>query len=261
MSSAEQAPSQATREPAEKPVRNPFANARPSDFYWIQLRPIFKGRQLAQPEVLAQVAVTHEQVASLELLRLQVRIEGETPSRNLNTLEVLVDHKHQRLRFGPPEGIQMGPPQRGLAGFLLAQLIDWCQRNCPDYAVTPIMLHSADVATEELRLIRERLLKRAGFFIHYTDEAMSQGKAQANRVSDLISSWNTELIQPLQVSELLRQLREQETANRKLQAELSTLQATLEHFKRNDLGHRFAIGCLIVFAVFQALMLLWVVLR
>ncbi|SDS41747.1 hypothetical protein SAMN05216198_1901 [Halopseudomonas litoralis] len=243
------------------PVRDPFAHARPSEFYWIQLKPVFKGRLMLHDERLVQIAVTRERVAQLELLRLQVRIEDESVPPDTNFIEVLVDHRNQRVRFGPLQGLRIFPPQRGLAGFMLAQLIEWCQRHCGDYAVTPIILHRAEVPSEEARQARERILKRAGFHQTYSDDGRTEGKAQVNRVSDLVASWNVERVQPLHIAETLRQLREQETLNRQQQAQLTSLQATLGEYKRNDIGHRFAIGCLIVFSIFQALMLLWVVLR
>lgn len=257
--SDEQPPAQAEQTPP--PPRDPFAHARPSEHYWIQLKPVYKGRLLLHGERLAQIAVTHERVASLELLRLELRVDDESVPAGTNYLELLVDHKHQRVRFGPLLGLRIFPAQRGVAGFMLAQLIDWAQRKFVDYAVTPITLHSSDVADEEARQIRERLLKRAGFHQSYDNDGRTQGKAQANRVGDLIASWNTEKVQRLHVGEILQQLRDQELQSRQQLAQLTTLQARLDEYKRNDLGHRFAIGCLIVFSVFQALMLLWVVLR
>jgi len=256
---SEEQPHSTTPDPA--PPRDPFVHARPSEFYWIQLKPVFKGRLMLHGERLAQIAVTHERVASLELLRLQLRIEDESVPPGTNFMELLIDHKHQRVRFGPLQGLRIFPPQRGIAGFMLAQLIDWAQRKFASYAVTPIMLQSNEVPSEEARQMRERLLKRAGFHLSYNDDARTEGKAQANRVSDLITSWNTERVQRLHVGEILHQLRDQETLNRQQQAQLTTLQASLDEYKRNDIGHRFAIGCLIVFSIFQALMLLWVVLR
>src|SRR5690606_16073167 len=143
----------------------------------------------------------------------------------------------------------------------LFRSIDWAQRKYADYAVTPITLHAAEVADGEARQIRERLLKRAGFHQSYNDEGRTQGKAQANRVGDLPASWNVERVQRLHVGELLQRCREQETQNRQQRAQLSTLQARLEECQRDDLGHRFALGRLIVLSSLQALMLLWVVLR
>lgn len=249
-------------EPVEpSPVKDPFARARPAEFYWIQLRPVFKGRLMLHAERLAQIAVTRERRGNLELLRLQVRLEDESVAADTNLMEVLVDHNHQRIRFGPLQGLRMFPAQRGLAGFLLAQLIDWCQRHYGDYAVTPITLHASSVPSDESRQIRERILNRAGFHLTYTDDGKTEGKAQANRANDLISSWNTERVQILHIGDTLRNLREQEAVNREQQMRLTSLQATLDEYKRNDLGHRFAIGCLIAFSIFQALMLLWVVLR
>lgn len=250
---------QSTEQKPGTAPRDPFARARPTDVYWIQLKPIYKGRQLAHAERLARVTLIQERAAHLELLRLKVTSDGETHTDSANLLEVLVDHKNRRVRFGPLEQVRMLPAQRGLGGYLLAQLIEWCQRHCSDYSITPVLLQAEDVNSEENRLIREKLLLRAGFDLHYSNEEHSAGRAQANRVSSLISSWNTEKIAPLQISEILSQLREQEQLNRSQQAQFAQLQRLIDNFKNNDTSQRFAIGCLIVFALFQALMLLWVV--
>jgi hypothetical protein len=242
------------------PPRDPFARARPTDVYWIQLKPIYKGRQIAQAERLARVTVIQERAAHLELFRLKVSCDGEAKADTGNLLEVLVDHRNRRVRFGPLENVRMQPAQRGLGGYLLAQLIEWCQRSCDDYSITPIILRAEEVGSEESRLIREKLLLRAGFDLSYTNEERTAGRAQANRMSNLISSWNTEKVAAIQISDILNQLREQEQLNRKQQAQVSQLQRVIDNFKNNDLSQRFAIGCLIVFAIFQALMLLWVVL-
>lgn len=247
--------------PAEQARKDPFARARPTQFYWIQLKPVYKGRQLAHPERLAQVAVTNERVASLELLRLQVQVDGDPAQPEGNRLEVLVDHNHQRLRFGPPEGLKMVPAGRGLSGFLLAQAIDWCQRRCAGYVVTPIILRAADVGSDDARTARDKLLRAAGFELSYVDEALAEGRAQTGDLAHLISSWDRERVEPLEVASLLAQLREQEGVNLKHQVQINTLRAMIDSHKRNDLGHRFAIGCLMVFSVFQALLLLWIVLR
>lgn len=247
--------------PEQAAPRDPFARAKPSDSYWVQLKPVFKARILVHPERLAQIAVTQERIASLELLRLQVRFEGEPLPEIGNRMEVLVDHKRKRVRFGPLEGVQITPAQRGLGTFMLAQLIHWCQRYCGDYAVTPITLRSSDCPSEDARTARDGIFNHAGFNITPLDGEPGAALAQANRVNDLIGSWNTERIQPLQINTLLAQLRENETLNQKQEARINQLQAAIASYKRSDLGNRFAIGCLIAFSIFQALMLLWVVLR
>ncbi|GAA6130152.1 hypothetical protein [Halopseudomonas sabulinigri] len=242
-------------------LRDPFARAKPSDFYWVQLKPVFKARVLVHQEKLAQIAVTQEKIGSLELLRLQVRFEGEALPENGNCLEVMVDHKRQRVRFGPLSGVSIQPAQRGLGTFMLAQLIHWCQRYCGEYAVTPISLRAEDFKSGDARNAFESVLSRAGFTVTTLDEDTHSGVAQSNRVNDLIGSWNTERIQPLQIGNLLGQLREHEALNLKQTAQLNNLQSVIAGYKRSDMGNRFAIGCLIVFSIFQALMLLWVVLR
>lgn len=245
---------------APKSPRDPFARARPTDFHWILLKPVSVLRKTIQPEILAHVAATRERVGNLELYRLQVRVDGEPVHEDSNQLEVLVDHSRQRVRFGPTTGVRVAPARRGLAGYLLAQLIDWCQRTVPEYVVTPLIFDDQGL-NAELQEVRRKLLKRAGFDISINEDSPAQGRAQTSHLQNLISSWNIERVQRIQPGELLHQLREQEAAQLQQQRQLNTLQAAVESYKRNDIGHRFAIGCLIVFAIFQAILLLWVVLR
>lgn len=259
-STAQAPPAQTDAAVASRHARDPFARMRVSDLYWIQLKPIYKGRQVIQPERLARVTVFQDQAAHLEVYRLQVQLEGEPAVEGANHMEVMVDHRHQRVRFAPVSGLRMQPAHRGLGGFLLAQLIEWCQRRYGEYAVSPILLKESDLDSEEVAQTRNRLLARAGFDISDPDTGTHTAHARAARVDELISQWNTERIGMLQVTELLRLLREQESLSHKQNLQLTQLQRTIDQYRSNDTGQRFAIGCLIVFAIFQALMLLWVVL-
>lgn len=244
-----------------RPARNPFARMRATDLYWIQLKPIYKGRQIAQPERLARITVYQDRAAHLEIFRLQVQLEDEPPAEGANHMDVLIDHKNRRVRFAPVSTLRIQPARRGIGGFLLAQLIEWCQRRYGDYAVTPILLQDDDTTSDETRQIRDKLLSRAGFEINPPEDPSAVGHARAGRVDELISQWNTERVGVLHVAGLLTQLREQESVNHKQAAQMAQLQRTVDQYQSNDTGQRFAIGCLIVFAVFQALMLLWVVLN
>lgn len=238
------------------PPRDPFVRAQPSDYFWVVLRPVYKARQLIHPERLVRIAITNQKVGKLELLRLEAKAENESPTPDANRVELLIDHGNQRLRFGPAR-VQIAPSRRGLGGFLLAWLIDWCHRSCPDYVVTPILFQ--DGGDADSREMREKLLRRAGFDIQDLD----QGKlrAQVRRAGDLISSWDKQRVEPAEIGGLLQRLREQETETLKAQANCNTLKAQIEQLRRHDIGSRFAIGCLITLAIFQAVLLLWVVLR
>lgn len=238
------------------PPRDPFARAQPTDYLWVLLRPVYKARQLIHSERLVRIAVTNQKAGKLELLRLEARTEGEATVSEGNRIEVLVDHGTQRLRFGP-SNLQVVPPRRGLGGFMLAQIVDWCHRTCPEYLVTPILLPGAEgTDTAEAR---DKLLKRAGFDIQSLDGG--KVRAQVGRAGDLVSSCDTQRVEMLEMGDLLRRLREQETEALKAQASNNTLKAQIEQLRRADMGSRFAIGCLVTLAIFQALLLLWVVLR
>lgn len=240
--------------------RDPFARLRMLDVQWVLLKPQFRNRQLTQPERLARVTTSHERVGTLELYRLEVQLEGEPRPEAGNLLEVLVDHRNRRVRFGPADGVAMTPAGRGLAGYLLSQLIEWLQVQCPHYLVTPLPLDDRALS-EPARQARDRLLQRAGFDLHYADPASGLGRAQVSDVSGLIAGWNTERVQVCSMGELLAELRDKESQMLGQQGQLNSLRATLDSYQRTDVGHRFAIGCLLIFSLFQALLLFWVVLR
>ncbi len=239
------------------PPRDPFARAQPAERFWVLLRPVYKARQLIHSERLVQILVTNQRAGKLELLRLEVRTD-EPSVPGSNRMELLVDHGKQRLRF-TAEGVQIAPARRGLGGFLLARLIDWCHQTCPEYMVTPRLLHNDTAMDNEAIKARDKLLRRAGFEIQALDDGRT--RAQVRRAADLISTWDTQRVEPIEISELLRRLREQETEKLKLQAQTITLRAQIDQLRRSDLGSRFAIGCLVALAIFQALLLLWVVMR
>tara|TARA_R110001592_G_scaffold100336_1_gene284828 strand:+ start:2161 stop:2952 length:792 start_codon:yes stop_codon:yes gene_type:complete len=243
-----------------KPARDPLARIRATDLYWIQLKAIYKGRLIAQPERLAKVTVYQDKAGHLEIYRLHVQLEEETLAEGSNHLDVLIDHRNRRVRFAPVNTLRIQPAQRGIGGFLLAQLVEWCQRHYSDYAVTPIVLQADEAVNDEGRHIRDKMLSRAGFELSLPEDAAAAGHARVGRVDDLISQWNTERVGVLHVTSLLKQLRDQELLNNKQSAQMAQLQRTIDQYRSNDTGQRFAIGCLIVFAVFQALMLLWIVL-
>ncbi|SDS13329.1 hypothetical protein SAMN05216421_0965 [Halopseudomonas xinjiangensis] len=240
------------------PPRNPFARAQPTEQFWVLLRPMYKARQLIHSERLVQILVTNQRAGKLELLRLEIKADGEAGAAGGNRMELLVDHGNLRLRF-TTEGIQIAPARRGLGGFMLARLIDWCHRTCPEYVVTPLLLQNDAALSSEVVEARDKLLRRAGFDIQALDDG--RARAQVRRVGDLISTWDTQRVEPIDVGELLRRLREQETENLKLQSQTTTLRAQIDQLRRSDLGSRFAIGCLVTLAIFQALLLLWVVMR
>lgn len=250
----------ALSETAQRPRKNPFAHLHLLDVHWVLLKPVFKARLLTQPEKLARVTISHQRVGMLELYRVAGRLDGEPVPEQGNFLEVMVDHRNKRVRFGPTDKVSISPSGRGLCGYLLSHLIEWLQGQCPSYLVTPIHLADHDL-TDQIRQARNRLLQRAGFELHYPDPANGIGRAQVSDISGLIAGWNTERVQFCRVGDLLTELRESESQMVKQQAQVNSLRATLENYQRTDAGHRFAIGCLIIFALFQALLLLWVVLR
>jgi hypothetical protein len=187
-----------------KQARDPLARIRATDFYWIQLKAIYKGRQIAQPERLAKVTIYQDRAGHLEIYRLQVQLEEEPLVEGSNHLDVLIDHRNRRVRFSPVSTLRIQPAQRGIGGFLLAQLIEWCQRRYDDYAVTPILLQTDESVSDENRHTRDKMLTRAGFELSPPQEATAGGHARAGRVNDLISQWNTERVGVLHVTGLIK---------------------------------------------------------
>lgn len=211
-----------------------------------------------RPTRFAELGIVERHADEQSFLGLNVRLPETRASSERNQLKVWVDHPRREVSFGPPQGLQVDPENRGLGRFMLAQAILWLQRSWPHYAIRGEHLPLKDSLSEENRLRRDHVLQAQGFVVEYSQDPLPKASYAPCSVSALRPHWHkdkVQIIDTLDSASMLEQanqkLLEQEVAMRKQDERIALL-------KREDNTLRFSLSCLIVFAVFQAILLIWI---
>ncbi len=242
------------------PPQHPWADLVPERFHLLRLAPLPTERDGGpRPLRFVELARVERHSADQSLLRLHINLPGQVLSRKRNVLEVWADHRSKELRFGPDSGLNLEPLNRGLGRFLLAQGIAWAQKRWSHYLVEGGSLAN-DLASEDARLRRDHCLRTQGFDVDYP-QTSPKATYGAPRVSALRGDWNAEKVQIIELLDAAAML---EQADRNLQEQdshIRQMQERMSRLRREDGALRFTIVCLIVFALFQAGLLIWMATR
>lgn len=257
-SPAPQPPTEAPNQPAVEPV-NPWAELGPEQFYLLRLAPLPTDRHTGpRPLRFIQLGRAERRGKALSLLRLTLQIPGQRLHKEQNVLEVCADHRSKAVRFGPEQGLQLEPENRGLGRFLLAQGIAWARQHYAHYQVEGSALPTKDVLSEESRARRDHCLQAQGFVVEYLDPLRIKASYSAPRVSTLHSDWNSEKVQIVELLDASSMLQQADQNLREQDGKIRKLSERIDRLKREDGSLRFTITCLIVFCVFQAGLLIWI---
>ncbi len=122
-----------------------------------------------------------------------------------NCLQVSVDHPRQTVQFGPKSGFNLSAELTGLGltSYAYAQAILWLKAHYSEYSVQPTTLPNPEAEGEEARIKRNARLAAQGFDIEFLDSEQRSGRYFKDKISRLISSWETEKITEVPVSALL----------------------------------------------------------
>lgn len=252
--------SEAQTPPPAQP--HPWAEVAPDRFRLLRLSPLPTDRETgARPLRFVELAQVERHTPQQSLLKLYVRQPGQLTSKQHNVLEIWADHRAKELRFGPDTGLRLEPVNRGLGRFLIAQGVRWAQKRWAHYLVEGGALPGKDINAEDARLRRDHCLLSQGFDVVYPESQQVKATYSAPRVSALRPDWNSEKVQVIDLQDAAamleqadRNLLEQENRIREIQERLSKL-------RREDGTLRFTIACLVVFALFQAGLLIWIATR
>lgn len=263
---APQAPhAEATAEAAEpQPAAAPhaWAELEPEQFRLLRLAPLPVDRHTgARPLRFVQLGRVARHSKEQSLLRLTIQIPGQRVRKEQNVLEVWLDHRLKEARFGPDQGLQIEPGNRGLGRFLLAQGIAWARQQCAHYTVEGGALPAKDALAEEARLRRDHCLQAQGFVVEYLDPLQLKARYGAARVSSLHSDWHTEKVQIVGLLDAANMLQQADQNLREQDVKIRKLEERLKLFKREDGSLRFTIACLVAFCLFQAALLIWIATR
>ena len=241
---------------------HPWSDLPPERFQLLRLLPLPVDRRFgARPLRFVQLGLVERHGAAESLLRLTVQIPGQLLHREVNVLEVWVDHQLAEVRLGPERGLQIEPEERGLGRFLLARAAAWAKPRWGHYQVRDLPLARRDALDEEARTRRDHVLTSQGFVVEAAEDDERQLLCRAARVSQWREDWNTDKVQLLSVLDGAALLEQCDRAIDERDASLRQLEERIDLYRRDDVSLRFAIGCLAVFCLFQAALLIWMALR
>jgi hypothetical protein len=192
------------------------------------------------------------------LMRMTISLPGQRVRKEQNHLDVWVDHETKRVHFGPASGLQIEPMNRGIGRYLAAQGISRAKKRWPGYTVDGSDLNNKDALNEDTRLRRDHFLRVHGFDVVYADAQHLKGSVKEVQVSDLLTDWNTEKLQQVEILEAAQMLQQAEQNLAEQEVKLKKHEEKVTKYKREDAGLRFTISCLVAFAVFQAGLLIWI---
>ncbi|KAF1054673.1 MAG: hypothetical protein GAK43_00715 [Stenotrophomonas maltophilia] len=258
MTDAEQSTALEEKPEEHASLPHPWAELAAEHHRLLRLAPLPTDRITGiRPLRFVQLGRVERHSPEQSLLRLSVQVPGQILHKGQNLLEVWVDHRNKEVRFGPEGGISTEPLNRGLGRFLLAQGIAWARQRWAHYKVEGGALGLKDSPTDDARLRRDHFLRAQGFDVQYEDSRQLKAHYSAGRVSELYDDWHKEKVQPVALLEAASML---ETADQNLasqEVEIRRLQQRIETLRRDDSSLRFTVACLMIFAVFQAGVLIW----
>ncbi|KUM44536.1 hypothetical protein [Pseudomonas sp. EpS/L25] len=241
---------------------HPWATLAPERFQLLRLMPLPVDRRVGpRPLRFVQLGQVERHGVDESLLRLTVQIPGQLLHREVNVLEVWVDHRLGEIRLGPERGLQIEPEERGLGRFLLARAAAWAKPRWGHYGVHDLPLARRDALDEESRTRRDHVLTSQGFVVEAAEDDERQSLCRAARVSQLREDWNTDKVQLLSLLDGATLLEQCDRVIDERDASLRQLEDRIALYRRDDVSLRFAIGCLAVFCLFQAALLIWMALR
>lgn len=228
----------------------------------IRLAPLPADRETGlRPLLFGSLGRVSRHSENLSMLKLVVEFSQHKPGKGVNELEVWIDHSKKLIEFLPKDGFSTEPSNRGLGRFMLAIAARWIQQKCAHYTVQSMPLLTKKIPNDHARLRRDYALQAQGFTVTYDDAVQMRGTCSAARASQLHTDWNAEKIRIINTSEAAEILQSADKSIRQHEAELKKVKQQLELLRRDDNTLRFTISMLVIFAVFQAALLIWMATR
>jgi len=255
----------AAAEPAEESQESPalpWAELTTEHFQLLRLAALPTDRSTgARPLRFVQFGYAERHDKAHSLLRMEIRLPGQKVHREQNRLDIRVDHTERLVRMGAETGLQLEPLNRGLGRFLLAQAVQWLQRNWSHYRVESVALPSKDALNEDSRLRRDHCLRAMGIEVEYEDSQHLKGRTVETTVGQLKGAWNSEHVQRVEILDAAGLLQQADQQLQEKEGQLRERDERVAKYQREDSGLRFTITCLVAFAVFQAGLLIWIATR
>lgn len=200
---------------------------------------------------------TEKHSSSQSMLKLSLSFPGHASSKGSNYLEVWADHATRQIHILPEHGLITAPGNRGLGRFIMAQAARWVRKNYPNYKMTTIAMRVKHVADDAARLRRDHCLQAQGFAVTYEDAVQMRASCSVKKSSEINTDWNQEKVRIIETSEVADILQKADKTLKEQERELKNLNEKLAYLKKDDNSLRFTITMLVVFAFFQAALLIW----
>ncbi|BCA29268.1 hypothetical protein [Metapseudomonas otitidis] len=238
---------------------HPWADLAPENHLLLRLAPLPADAATGpRPLRFIELGEVERHSPDHSLLVLSLHLPGQLMRKEQNRLEVWADHRSKEVRFGPDDGLRLEPQNRGLGRFLLARGIHWARHQWAHYRVEGGALPNTLAVSEDIRQRRDHVLKAQGFEVTYQDPLQLHAHYGAGRVSELLDDWNKEKVQVIGLLDAANMLQQADHNLHQQEIQIRKLEDRVAELKRDDSGLRFTITCLVVFAVFQAGLLIWI---
>lgn len=255
--------------PADDAPQSPVADIReqwgalaPEQQQLIRLAALPADRETGlRPLMFATLGRVSRHSAEFSMLKLSIEISGMKHAKGVNELEVWVDHARKEVSFLPEDGLRTEPANRGLGRFMIALAARWLQHKCAHYKVQSIPLQTKYISNDNARLRRDYSLQAQGFTVSYEDGLQMKANCSAARASQIHKDWNIDKVRIVNVSDSAEILQSADKTIREQERELKKITEQLAVFQREDNALKFTISMLVIFAVFQAVLLIWMATR
>ncbi len=243
-------------------VEHPWISLKPETFQLIRLSALPADRETGlRPLRFISLERVERHNAEESFLRLTLNMPDNKAQQDINTLEIWADHQRKEVRINPDLPLRTDPGNRGLGRFMLAQAAQWAQKKYNHYTVASQTLLVKHASNDAARIRRDHALQAQGFTVEYEDAVKMRASCTVGRVSELHNDWNEKKITLISTLDTAAMLQKADQSLHEKNAQIKTYHDQVQQLKSEDNTLRFTISMLIVFAVFQAALLIWVATR
>jgi len=244
------------------PVAHPWQGLPAERFQLIRLNALPADRETGlRPLQFLSFGRVERHSEAESFLRLTVELPAHSTPKEVNILEVWVDHQEQQVRINNDYPLRTEPANRGLGRFMLAQAIAWAAKRWKHYTVASQPLLIKHAKSDAARLRRDHALQAQGFAVTYEDAVQMRAVCSVGRVSQLHSDWNDSKVSIVDTLDSAMMLQNADQNLNSQRAQIKKLNERIDLLKSEDSTLRFTIAMLAIFAVFQAALLIWMATR
>jgi hypothetical protein len=174
-------------------------------------------------------------VKVLPIANLASRATQAGEKLSLNKFEALINHSEHSIRLGPATGIQLEDmlQNSGIGTYALNWLMTELKKTVPNYSFNPFELTLSESMSTSAKELMVSFLNKFGISFNFVDIEQKAGTMRANTPAQIITHYNPDKIQELDLEEYLYQLI---TERQKNETELNNMKAEIERMGEESFG-------------------------